>query len=144
MALIFLAFIEHTFSNICSHYAERVSISSTAWKFPHRKFVYLLIGTQPRISLVTYIHTYIIGYYNPSVRIIDLVSHTTYVVKNVNFINKQRELQFKVDCELQIFFEKLFMASLFTVTSFCQKSAERKSPKKYFFFFSYFALMLAW
>ena len=26
------------------------------------------------------IHTYIIGHYNPSVRIIDLVSHTTYVV----------------------------------------------------------------
>ena len=24
-------------------------------------------------------HTYIIGHYNPSVRIIDLVSHTTYV-----------------------------------------------------------------
>ena len=27
-----------------------------------------------------YIHTYIIGHYNPSVRIIDLVSHTTHVV----------------------------------------------------------------
>ena len=26
------------------------------------------------------LHTYIIGHYNPSVRIIDLVSHTTYVV----------------------------------------------------------------
>ena len=26
------------------------------------------------------VHTYIIGHYNPSVRIIDLVSHTTYVV----------------------------------------------------------------
>ena len=31
------------------------------------------------------IHTYIIGHYNPSVRIIDLVSHTTYVVC-VNFL----------------------------------------------------------
>ena len=34
-----------------------------------------------------YIHTYIIGHYNPSVRIIDLVSYTTYVVC-VNFFLK--------------------------------------------------------
>ena len=47
-------------------------------------------------------HSYIIGYYNPSVRIIDLVSHTTYVVC-VNFIHKWRDLQFKVDSERQIF-----------------------------------------
>ena len=40
-----------------------------------------------------YIHTYIIGHYNPSVRIIDLVPHTTYVVC-VNFIHKWRDLQF--------------------------------------------------
>ena len=38
-------------------------------------------------------HTYIIGHYNPSIRIIDLVSHTTYVVC-VNFIHKWRDLQF--------------------------------------------------
>ena len=50
---------------------------------------------------VKYIHTYIIGHYNPSVRIIDLVSHTTYVVC-VNFIHKWRDLQFKVDSERQI------------------------------------------
>ena len=36
-------------------------------------------------------HTYIIGHYNPSVRIIDLVSHTTYVVC-VNFIREWRDL----------------------------------------------------
>ena len=48
--------------------------------------------------------TYIIGHYNPSVRIIDLVSHTTYVVC-VNFIHKWRDLQFKVDSERQIFWE---------------------------------------
>ena len=54
------------------------------------------------------IHTYIIGQYNPtSVRIIELVSHTTYVVC-VNFTHKWRDLQFKVDSERQ-FFEKLFM-----------------------------------
>ena len=53
-------------------------------------------------KLQFYIHTYIIDHYNPSVRIIDLVSHTTYVVC-VNFIHKWRDLQFKVDSELQIF-----------------------------------------
>ena len=44
----------------------------------------------------------IIGHYNPSVRIIDLVSHTTYVMR-VNFIYKWRDLQFKVGSERQIF-----------------------------------------
>ena len=69
------------------------------------------------------------GHYTPSVRIINLVSHTTYVVC-VNFIHKWRDLQFKVDSERQIFFEKLFMAVLIYSQSLCQKSAERKSPKK--------------
>ena len=50
-------------------------------------------------------HTHIIGHYNPSVRIIDLVSHTTYVVC-VNFMHKWRDLQFKVDPERQIFLRK--------------------------------------
>ena len=48
------------------------------------------------------IHTYIIGHYNPSVSIINLVSHTTYVMC-VNFIHKWRDLQFKVNSERQIF-----------------------------------------
>ena len=53
---------------------------------------------------LTYMHTYTIGHYNPSVRIIDLVSHTTYVVC-VNFIHKWRDLLFTVDSERQIFRE---------------------------------------
>ena len=57
-----------------------------------------------------YPSTYIIGHYNPWVRIIDLVSHTTYVVC-VNLIHKWRDLQFKVDSEL-------FMAILFTLMCF--------------------------
>ena len=52
----------------------------------------------------TYIHTYIIGHYNPSVRIIDLVSHTTFIVC-VNFIHKWRDLQFKVDPYDRFFWE---------------------------------------
>ena len=51
----------------------------------------------------TYIHTYIIGHYNPSFTIINLVSHTSYVV-SMNFIHKWRDPQFKVNCEQQIFF----------------------------------------
>ena len=48
------------------------------------------------------VHTYIIGHYNPSVRIIDLVSHTTFVVF-VNFIPKWRDLHLKIDSEWHIF-----------------------------------------
>ena len=55
--------------------------------------------------------TYIIGHCNPSVSIIDLVTHTTYVMC-VNLIHKWRDLQFKIDSERQIFFEKLFMPIL--------------------------------
>ena len=53
----------------------------------------------------TYIHTYILGHYNPSVRIIGLVSRTTYIVC-VNVIHKWRDLEFKV--ELQFFFLRNF------------------------------------
>ena len=75
----------------------------------------------------TYI-TYIIGHYNPSVRIIDLVSHTTYVVC-VNFIHKWRDLQFKVDSERQIFWET-FHSNFIYSQSFCQKSAERGNCRR--------------
>ena len=75
------------------------------------------------------IHTYLVV-----TIIINLVSHMIYVLC-VNFIDKWPNLQFKVDSER--FFEKLFVAILFTL-SFCEKSVERKSPKKYF---SYFVLM---
>ena len=89
------------------------------------------------LLLFLHIHTYIIGHCNPSVRIIDLLSHTTYVVC-VNFIHKRRDLQFfKVVSERQIFWET-FHGHFIYSPSFCQKSAERKSPKKYF---SYFVLM---
>ena len=77
--------------------------------------------------------TYIIGHYNPSSRIIDRVSHTTYVVC-VNFIHKWRDLQFKFDSERQIFWET-FHGNFIYFQSFCQKSTERKSPKKYFLYF---------
>ena len=50
--------------------------------------------------------TYIIDHHNHSERIVDLVYHTTYVVR-VTFIHKWRDLQFKVDSELQIIWKML-------------------------------------
>ena len=50
----------------------------------------------------------LIDHYNPPVRIIDLVSYTTYVAR-VKVANKWRDLQFIVESERQIF-EKFFMA----------------------------------
>ena len=58
------------------------------------------------------------GHYSPSVRIIDLVSHTIYVVC-VNFIHKRRNLQFKVDSQRQIFWETFYGNFIYS-QSFCQ------------------------
>ena len=74
----------------------------------HTNIVLIHFESQPTyaISCIEAVHTHVIGYCNPSVRISELVSHTTYVVC-VNFIHKWRDLQFKVDSERQIF-EKHF------------------------------------
>ena len=62
-----------------------------------------------------------------------LFSPTTHIVW-VNFIREWRDLQFNVDSKQQIF-EKLFHGRFRFICSqsFCQKSAERKSQKIYFF-----------
>ena len=86
------------------------------------------VDCQLPVKQVVVIYIYIIGHYNPSVKIIDLASHTTYVLC-VNFIHKWWDLQFKVDTERQILFEKLFMAILFTFR------VKMKLPKKYFSYF---------
>ena len=62
------------------------------------------------VSLRRYMNayrTYVIGHYNPSVRIID-------------FIHKWRDIQFKVDSERQIF-EKLFMAIFYLLAEFLEE-----------------------
>ena len=63
----------------------------------------------------------------------DLASHTTDVVF-FNFIREWRDLQFNVDSERHIF-QKLFHIKLIYCQSLCQKSAEKKSPNKYFHIF---------
>ena len=78
-------------------------------------------------------HTHIIDHYNPSVKIIELVSHITYVVC-VYFIHKWWDLQFKVDSEQHISW-KTFHCNFIYSQGFYQKSAEKKSSKKYFLYF---------
>ena len=67
-----------------------------------------------------------------------MTSHTTHVVC-VKFRHEWRDLLFNVDTERQ-FFKILFHGRFIYSHSFCQKSAERKSPKKNIFF-PYFDLM---
>ena len=54
----------------------------------------------------------------------------------VNFIRDWRDLQFTWLAGPTVF-EKLFHGSFYS-QSFCQNSAERKSPKKYFFIFNFY------
>ena len=89
--------------------------------------VFELTMCQERTNIVSYIHTYIIGQdYGPA-------SHTIHIVC-VNFIRDWLDLELKVDSKPQIF-QKLFHARFIYFQSFCQKSAERKSPKKFIFFY---------
>ena len=71
---------------------------------PKRTYVFYQDKSRAQTLLVTaakIIHTYIIGHYIPTVRIIELVYHITYVVC-VNFVHNCRS-QLKVESELQIF-----------------------------------------
>ena len=80
------------------------------------------------------IHAYVYNWpLQPFSQDYGLASHTTHFVC-VNFIREKRDLQYNVDSEQQIF-EKIFHCRFIYSQSFCQKSAERKSPKKYFFCF---------
>ena len=80
-------------------------------------------------------HTYIIGHYNPSVRIIDLVSYTTYVVC-VNFIRKWWGLQFKVDFERQIFLET-FHGNFYLLSKFLPEICWEKIAEEILFVFRF-------
>ena len=80
-------------------------------------------------------HTYIdlFDHYNPSVMIIDLVSLSPILCVLILYINGGT-YNLKLTPKDR-FFDKLFMAILFTSQSFWQKSAGGKSPKKYFAYF---------
>ena len=61
-------------------------------------------GSLLSLGLTLITHTYIIGHYKPSVKIINLASHTIHLVY-VNFIREWRDLQFKVAFDRQICWE---------------------------------------
>ena len=85
---------------------------------------------------VSYYLSNIIGHYNPTVSIMDLVSYTTCGVRT-SFIYKWRALYSEVKSNWQIFFGETFQGNILLLRqSFCPKSAERKSREKYFL--SYF------
>ena len=77
--------------------------------------------------------TYIIGHYNPSVRTIGQVSHTTCVCVLILYINGETYILKSTPNDR--LFDKLFMAICIYSQSFCHKSAERKSLKEYFLYF---------
>ena len=83
--------------------------------FPMTLSMSMIVFLNIFVTEYIYIHN-IIGHYIPSVRIIDLVSHTTYVVC-INFIHTWRDYCLK-STPNDRFFEKLFMAILFALRIF--------------------------
>ena len=79
--------------------------------------------------------SYIIGHYNPSVRITGLVSHTTYVVC-VNFIHKWRDLQFKIDSERKIFWET-FLWQFYLLSEFLPEICWEQIAQEILFVFRF-------
>ena len=81
-------------------------------------------------------HTYITGHNNPSVRIIDLVSHTTYVVC-VNFLYiSGGTYKFKVDSERQIFWET-FHGNFYLRSEFLPQICWEEIAEEIFFVFRF-------
>ena len=78
----------------------------------------------------------IIGHNNPTFRIIDLVSHTTYVVC-VNFIHKCRDLQFKVDSERQICFWETFHGNFISHSEFLPEICWKEIAEEILFVFRF-------
>ena len=97
------------------------------------RIIWLLLECS--VVKITGKYTYIIGHYNPSVRIIDLVSHTTYVVC-VNFTHKWRDLQFKVDSERLNFWET-FHGNFILFSEFLPEICWEEITEEILFVFSF-------
>ena len=83
-----------------------------------------------------YIHTYIIGQYSPSVRIIDLVSHTTYIVC-VNFLYISGGAYSLKSTPNDRFFEKLFMAIFYLFSEFLPEICWQEIAEEILFVFHF-------
>ena len=75
------------------------------------------------VSCLHYIQTYIIGYYNPTVRIIDLVSHTTYVVC-ANFYTYVAGPRLRTTDFFKIFSWEFYLLPEFLPEICCEEIAE--------------------
>ena len=82
------------------------------------------------------LNTYIVSHYKPSVRVIELVSHTTYVVFFLILYVKWRDLQFKVDSERQIFWET-FHCNFYLLSEFLPVICWEEIVAEIFFVFCF-------
>ena len=104
--------------------------------YAHTEHIMLMANKLTGSKRITYIHYWSLQPHQ--VRIIDLVSHITYVCVCINFIDKWRDLQFKVDSKRQIFLRNFSWQFCFDSQSICQESAESKSQKIFFFLLFHF------
>ena len=96
----------------------------------------LILYNMPTIwvmSLPFYIHTYIIGHYNPSVRIFGLVSHTTHVVC-VKFYTWAAGPSVQCRLRMKNFLRNFFMARLFTLRVLARNLLRGNRRSDIFFF----------
>ena len=112
------------------------SLTLVAWINYHKKMKNQ-VSSNTRTFNVT-LHTYI-GHYNPSLRLYAEIPLQENANLGSEFIRifccTESALLFLSSTPYDRFlFEKLFHGRLIYSQSFCQKSDERKSPKKYFFF----------
>ena len=80
-----------------NYYLRQAPQALTILKTAALKYFFIKCSTRVFLVCILCIHAYIHNcHYNLSVRIIDIVFRTTYVVR-IHFIHKRRGLQFKVD-----------------------------------------------
>ena len=84
------------------------------------------------VTICLKIHTYIIGHYNPSVGITTQLLIPLMLCALILYVSGETYILTSTPNDR--FFVKPFHGSFIYSKSFCQKLAERKSPKKYFFF----------
>ena len=131
--LVFKILFYFQFSKIiCRH-----EIISRFWKLTSTRYdkkITVILKFFPFLenALKIKLHTYIIGHYNPSVRIIDLVSYTTYVV----CVNFRHKWQFKADSERQIFWET-FHGSFYLLSEFLPEICWEEIAEEILFVFRF-------
>ena len=91
-----------------------------------------------KLRLLLLFHTYIIDHYNPSVRITAGLLTPLMLCALILYVSGGTYSLMSTPNDI-FFFWEAFHGNFICSQSFCQQSAERKSPTKYFF--PYFVLM---